>query len=209
MLRRGIKLLRSPALILGLAVVIYVSSVVILHWHNWRALELPIDLKIGAITSPEFRVDKKGHYLIELEVERNLPPDDLKCLLGMPHAQDKCSFDPVVDIEWTLTSGTGIVASDSSRNEKDVWWGQTVKRTLGRFDGLPRTPYILEVITLFDGSVLAPANPRIIVQLHWEDSLGERAIAKIMAALSMWIALIGVVWLFFEALCAYFLPGKS
>ena len=54
-----------------------------------------------------------------------------------------------------------------------------------------------------------PASPRIVVQLQSEEYLGVRVIAVMMTALAIWLTVIGVPWLLFEAACMYFLPGKS
>lgn len=76
--------LRWPAALLCTALIIYGSAFVLVRWYDSRALTLPIDLKPGTTRSPEFHVDQKVNYLVELEVERNIPFNELNCLLGQP-----------------------------------------------------------------------------------------------------------------------------
>lgn len=196
MLKRYIKKLRLPVLTIGSFVVFYAA--VIFGGQGscgYSPPEFAVDLKPGAITLPEFQVDKKGLYRIDLEVERNLPLDDLECLLDFPRAQNNRSPEPVIDIEWTLKSGNSVVASGSSRNEKGGGWGQCLSRTIGRFDGVPQTPYVLETNILRDGSALAPAKPRIVLNLHKDDLIREITIPQLKAFLITAIAAIIIAWL--------------
>lgn len=206
---RNAKGLRWPALILGAALVIYGSAFSVLRWYDWRALTLPVDLKPGTTSSPEFRVDQKTRYLVELEVERNIPFDELNCLLGESTSRRPCAVKSVVDIQWTMMSGSKEIASGASRNEKGGGYGPTITKTLGRFEGSPRTPYVLKVASLMDGSALASANPRIVVQVHPMDYKGYFVIAQLMAMGAMGIAVIGGIWLLIWAVRAYVVPRKA
>lgn len=193
MLFRNIKGLGWPALIVGSIVAFYMALTISGRGGEYRVLEFAVDLKPGAITSPEFRVGMKGHYEIILEAECNLPLDELNCLLGSQTALYESS-QSVVDMEWILTSGNSVVASGASRNEKGGGGGDRAFRTLGWFDGLPRTPYVLKVNILRDGSALAPANPRIAVTLGSEDFLNLIIIPRVRTTFITVIAVIVTVW---------------
>ncbi|NLV43623.1 MAG: hypothetical protein GXY07_03885 [Candidatus Hydrogenedentes bacterium] len=188
MLSRYIKYLQGPALILVSVIAMYIAV-----RPSGDSPEFAVNLKPGTITLPEFQVNMEGQYEIVLAVERNLPRDDLDDLLGGQPTLN--SPGSVVDLKWTLTSGNSIVASGSSRNEKGGGWGQYVYRTIGRFDGLPQTPYVLEVNILRDGSALAPANPRIAVWLAHEEVLDKITIPRMRAACHTLIAVIGILCL--------------
>ncbi len=194
MLCNYVKLLRLPVLIAGSFLALYAA----LHFGGrgggYQAPEFAIDLKPGTITLPEFQVDKKGIHLIELAVERNMPLDDLECLLEFPREKNP-SLQPVVDIEWTLTSGNSMVATGSSRKEKGGGEGKYILRTLGRFDGVPRIPYVLELTILRDGSALAPANPRIVLDLYKDDYIREIIIPRTKAYFIVAIVAIIIAWL--------------
>ena len=195
--------------ILCVALVLYGSALVVLRWYDWRVVTLPLDLKPGTIQSPEFRVDQTTRYLIELEVDRNIPFDELNCLLGQSLPRKPCSVMPVVDIQWTLMTGAKTIASGASRNESGGGYGPTITKTLGRFDGSPRIPYILQLTSLIDGSKLAAANPRIVVQVHPMDYKGHFVIAQIMAMLAMGVGVVGAIWLLIWAVRAYVAPRKA
>ena len=97
-----------PMLLFGLALVVYLSAFVVLRWYDWTVLTLPVDLKPGVVRSSEFRVDQKVNYLVELEVERNIPFDDLNCMFGeSSYSRKGCAaIKSVVDLQWTLFSGS-------------------------------------------------------------------------------------------------------
>ena len=191
-----------PALTFGVAAYLYASSVSLMREHDFRPLEMPFDLKPGTLTSQEFQVHLEARYLIELEVDRNMPFDTLNSLLGPKLAQNNWSPEPVVEIEWTLTSGTREVASGSSQNEGGGRSGKTLLRTIGQFDGLPQTPYVLKVRSLLDGSVLAPANPRIVVVLHHLDYNREFGKGHIRADLAEVLVVIGVLQMLYLVVLA-------
>jgi hypothetical protein len=159
--------------------------------------------------SPEFRVDQKTSYLVELEVDRKIPFDELNCLLGESISQKPCAVKSVVDIQWVLMNGFKEIASGTSRNEKGGGYGPTITKTLGRFEGSPRTPYVLQVTSLMDGSALTPAGPRIVVQVHPMNYKGYFVVAQLMAMLAMGIAVIGGIWLLIWAVRAYVVPRKA
>ena len=206
---RNVRALRWPGVILGAALVIYGSAFTVLRWYDWTALSLPIDLKPGMTRSPEFRVDQKTSYLVELEVDRKIPFDELNCLLGESISQKPCAVKSVVDIQWVLMNGFKEIASGTSRNEKGGGYGPTITKTLGRFEGSPRTPYVLQVTSLMDGSALTPAGPRIVVQVHPMNYKGYFVVAQLMAMLAMGIAVIGGIWLLIWAVRAYVVPRKA
>jgi hypothetical protein len=206
---RNAKGLRWPALILGAAVILYGAAFVVLRWYNWTPLTLPLDLKPGLIRSQEFRVDQKTRYLVELEVDRSIPFNQLNCLLGESIPPKPCSVKSVIDIEWTLLSGSKEVASGASRNERGGGYGPTITKTLGSFDAVPHTPYVLLITSLMDGSALAQANPRIVVEVHPTHYKGYFVIAQLMAMIAMGIAAIGFIWLLIWLVRAYLFPRKA
>ena len=203
---RDAKGLRWPALILGAALAIFASALVVSNWYQWRILALPVDLKLGVTRSAEFRVDQNVNYLVELEVERNIPFDELNCMIG--ESRKPCSVKPV-DIHWRLLNGPKEMAAGSSGNQTGGGYGTTITKTLGRFEGSPRTPYTLEVISFVDGSALAPANPRIVVQVHPMDYKGHYVIAQLMVMGAIGIAAGGLIWLLVWGVRAYVVPRKS
>ena len=93
-------------------------------------------------------------------------------------------------------SSNSVVASGSSRNEEGgAMGGGHVSRIIGRFDGLPQTPYVLEINILRDGSALAPAKPRIVLELHKDDLIREIIFPRLKAYLITAIAAIIFAWL--------------
>lgn len=50
---------------------------------NWKALEYPLSLRPGRITSPAFTTRRSASYLILLEFDWNIERRRMDCLLGL------------------------------------------------------------------------------------------------------------------------------
>lgn len=189
-----LKKLRRPAWILGAALLIYGAGFTIADWFGSGFLTLPVDLQPGVTQSAKFRVGPATRYLVELQVERNIPGDDLLCLLGGVPFRPPCAVDSVVDIQWTLRSGSQQIASGSSRNETSMGFGSTVKKTIGQFEGSLGSEYVLEIMSMSDGSALAAANPRVVVRFPPDFAKGFFIFAPVIAFVASAIAVFGLVW---------------
>lgn len=205
----SLKRLRRPALILVAALLIYGAGFTIAGWFGSGFLTLPVDLQPGVAQSARFRVGPATRYLVELQVERNIPSDDLLCLLGGVPFRPPCAIEPVLDIQWTLRSGLQQIASGSSRNETSMGFGSTVTKTIGQFEGSLGSEYVLEIVSMSDGSALAAANPRIVVGFPPDFSKGFFIFAPLMAFVASAIAVFGLVWFVNLAAGVYARSTKS
>lgn len=191
-----------PMLVLGVAAAGYVHALAKLR-VDWRALELPVDLRPGVVRSTEFDVDFELEHMVLLEVERNLPFELLCCLLGESMDQADCGVDSAVDMEWTLRRGSQLVATGSSRDRVGGGFGTTITKGLGMFAASQDTTYTLEIVTAKDGSILAPTRPRVVVEVaHWYEKdyfFG----AAIQRDLSLMLGALGVSWLSLWGLRTY------
>lgn len=199
----GLKRLRRPVWILVAALLIYGTGFTIAGWFGSGFLTLPVDLEPGVAQSAKFRVGPATRYVVELQVERNILSDDLLCLLGGVPFRPPCTIDSVVDIQWTLRSGSQQIASGSSRNETSMGFGSTVTKTIGQFEGSLGAEYVLEVVSLSDGSALAAGNPRIVVRFPPDFSKGFFIFAPLIAFVASAVAVFGLVWFIIWALGAY------
>jgi hypothetical protein len=134
---------------------------------------------------------------VALEVDGHISTDRLYCLLGGVPWQSPCASRSVVDIRWTLWSDSREVASGDSRNAGGSNSGSTVTRTFGKFMGTPGTPYVLEIASMVDGSVLAAANPRIVVKLDPLVTKGYVVFASLAAivissGLAIWLTVLAL-----------------
>lgn len=201
--------LRRLAWLLATLLLISVSAFILARRSDSRALTLPVALGPWTTWSPEFRVNQEARYLVSLEVDRSISSSYLYCLLGGVPFRPPCSIESVVDIQWTLRNGSREVISGSSRNESGFAFGSTVTRTIGQFEGTPGTPYILGFTSMLDGSALAPANPRIVVQVHPEVTKGLFAIGPFVLAFAIPVVGLVVIWLTIWVASAYARPTRT
>ncbi len=195
------KNLKAPLLILSIGIAILGGSLIVGYWYKWEPVSFAVDLRPGITTrSPPFSVNLTTNYLIELEVERNLPFEQLNCLLGVGEVLGlaKCQTTPSpVDIKWSAFSSSGKqVAQGTSELEHDgAWSSATIDRTIGSFRGDKGNEYLVQVESLKDASVLAPTNPRITVRVHPFESKGHYVVAGVGMAFGIVIVIMGLLWL--------------
>jgi hypothetical protein len=148
-------------------------------------------MAVGDMRTPEFKVNRNAPYDIYIEVQKKIPFDTLNCLLGTaagPTSSDlqECPDRPsVVKVSWVLTSDGQLVARGSTDEHRSgAWTNDSIERDLGHFQSRSGRPYILNVDVLADGSLLAPGNPRLKVEVLptvCEDELFESAIVNLIA----------------------------
>lgn len=180
---------------LAAALILCGSTVILARWFNWTPLALPVDLKPGTTRSPEFRVTREAPYLVTLEVDRSIPTNRLYCLLGGVPWQPPCAGDPTMEIHWTLWNGSQQVASGNSQNAGGWNSDSTVTRSFGQFNGSPGTGYVLEVTSMLDGSALAAARPRIVVQIRPDVTKGYHVAFLLGAPFALTFLVFGALWL--------------
>src|SRR3989344_3338615 len=194
------KNLKAPLLMLSIGIAILGCSLVVGYWYKWEPVSFAIDLLSGITTrSPTFSVNLTTNYLIELEVERNLPFEQLNCLLGIGEAVEleKCQATPSpVSLKWSVLSPSDKqVAQGISEQEHGGGWGTTISRTIGSFRGDKGNEYLVQVESLKDASVLAPTNPRITVRAHSMQSKTYYVVAGVGMAFGFVIGIMGLLWL--------------
>lgn len=146
-----------------------------------RALTFPVTLVPGTISAPSFRVTRGVRYVVLLEADRNIPSLELECLMGQVPHHLPCPIDPVVGVQWTLWRGSQEVASGTSRNAVPEHRPDRVTMLIGQFEANFGSRYVLELVPLLDGSALAAANPRVVVQYHPEVTKGFHIFAPLIA----------------------------
>jgi hypothetical protein len=155
---------------------VYGTWVLWLTTRTERPVNIPISMDIGHTRTREFKLNMNAPYMIEIEVQKEkIPFDTLNCLLGtamspMSTNLRECPDRPsVVKASWVLTSGGQTVAQGSTDDYRSgAWMNDSIARELGHFQSQNGRRYVLDVDVLEDGSLLAPGNPRLKVEVHPE-----------------------------------------
>lgn len=192
------QLKRKKKLLLSLAagIILFVVSLLIGNWYQWLPLSFPMDLRGGSHQqSSSFNVNFTSNYLIDIEVDRNLPFERLNCLLGIQPNPEQCSDKSVVDIRWSVLSLGEKIAHGTSDQERDGAWSSQISRTIGRFRGEKGHEYQINIESLKDASALRDANPRIVVRVHPFDSKGYHVVAQLLMWAGFVVVAASLVWL--------------
>jgi len=183
-----------PLTLLALGVLLGLVSMLIDNWYKWIPVSFPIDLRPSISQSPVFIVNLTTDYLIELELERNLPFDQLNCLLGID--TDGCrSMPSPIELRWIVLSSGRNIAEGTSQQQHDAAWSTTVSRAIGRFRAVKGDEYLLQVQCLTDASVLMRTNPRITVRVHPIESKRTYLLAELTQWIGIAAALSALIWL--------------
>ena len=180
---------------LVVAIALFLAPDALPIWRNANPLVLALPLEPGVVVSPVFRVSHGLQYLVELEVDRTLPFEELRCLLGEPQSGSACDgSQQAVHLRWRISSQGSEIAHGASAYNQGAGYGPTIAKTLGAFEGRPGQQYRLEVTVLRSLRALEAAKPRVLVQLHPADLKGDLVMAVLLQILAVTLATGSIVW---------------
>jgi hypothetical protein len=187
---------RSPLILFAFAIALFLSPAALPIWRNANPLVLALPLEPGVVVSPAFRVSHGLQYLVELEVDRALPLEELTCLLGEPLSSIPCEENQqVVHLRWRISSHGSEIAHGASAYNQGAGFGPTIAKTVGAFEGRAGQQYQLELTVLRSLRALEAAKPRMLVQLHPADTKGDVMLAVLLRLLAVALAAGSIVWL--------------
>jgi biopolymer transport protein ExbD len=133
----------------GVALLVY--SIHSLAPHSLVALDIPISLAPGRITTGDFNVDPESLYHVEVEMDRRGYTSPVGC---EPRS--------VLRTQWTVSSDGDVVDRGSSP------WDDTGLTIADLYDGKSR--YALDVTVFPGASCLNAGSPRLKVRTHPDPS---------------------------------------
>jgi hypothetical protein len=189
---------KIPLLTIVIGAAIVASSYLIMNWYNWNPANFPLNMRSVLSQSTKFKVNFTANYEINVDVERNLPFEQTNCLLGIETIYpDRCkNTNPVIKMKWHVLSGGAQIAEGNSDEVNSGGWGQTISRTIGRFQGEKGKEYLVIIESLHDLSILAPTNPKIKVEVHPMAYEGNFIIASLVGWSGLAVCVVGVMYLF-------------
>jgi len=139
-------------------------------WNMWTRtrnlvpVDLPVSLGAGQSVTSNFTFNFDGLYLIQIEAQPTVPPDQLHCLLGVDADPVECgSTQPVLGANWVLSGAGQEIRRGSSEEQHGAAPGNRVSREIGEFHGEAGHSYTLLVTFTRDGSALNRAHPHLKV----------------------------------------------
>jgi len=135
------------------------------HRSLGNPIDMPISLKPGQVTTPQFAV-KNGPYDVIIRLKRKLPVAQIDCMLGIRFTEPDCQRSPLVVLRWTLWSRGKLVASGPPVDYRKGggWSPGDVELFLGGFNGKKHTIYSLKIDVVGDAAALAVTDPHLVVQ---------------------------------------------
>lgn len=138
------------------------------HPYRYSVVDVPISLAVGTVRTPVFSPRKTSWYWIMVQVERPLPAQQMRCMMGVtlgPLDSKNCaSEDPLLRADWIVRSEGQVVSSGSSTTKgDDAFTKENIFKFLGKFPAEAGKKYVLEVKFTKDGTPLNVANPHLIV----------------------------------------------
>jgi hypothetical protein len=171
MKKLGLVLLAS-----GVLPYLVMQTWVLAQQRTWTPLRVPVSIRTGLISSPEFVTRASTYYNIFLEFNRRIEFQRMECLLGLAFdAATKCHGTPeAVDIAWQLTSDGHLSDAGSSRSYHMGAYSDTISRQIGAFKAKSGQHHVLKLDIEKDGRDLNSASPRLVVQVvssYWEGTM--------------------------------------
>lgn len=176
---------------------------VFVAWNLWTKtrnetpVNVPVSLSPGQTVTSQFRLNLDGLYLIEIEAERNIPPETLHCLMGVEADATQCKdLAPAIGATWILSRGGHEIGRGSSleSHSAPVQTGN-VARVIGEFPGTAGQDYQLEVAITADGRRLQPAHPRLRVGISGLAKTDFESASVLIFSISFVCVLFGVILL--------------
>ena len=59
------------------------------HPYRYSVVDIPVSLAVGSVRTPEFSPRKTSWHWILLQVERPLPPSQMRCMVGVEDGTDR------------------------------------------------------------------------------------------------------------------------
>lgn len=145
------------------------------YWEEtrtWEPLSMPICLSPGHLRSKEFRINVEATFIVQVEVERKIDSDQVRCWLGIEICADTHS---ILHVKWVLSDAGKPVARG---NSDQIHYGEggieSLNREIGAFLVEKGDHYVLDLDVLDDGSLLNFGNPRLETEVSRQDEYEER-----------------------------------
>lgn len=178
------------ASLLLLAGATYVGSWRIRTSHNWQPVRTALawDRKHTVVT--EFVADAEARYSVEIDLERELPFEQLQDVLDALHAAKAKPKSKQPGIEVVVSSNGRKVPLDGYRG---TYWGETVGSTVAVFQATPGQHFTIQAEVRRAAPELQVLNPHLQVSVYPPDYLPYYMNSALLDLLTLVVGVIGVL----------------
>jgi len=135
--------------------------------RNFIPVDRPVSPLAGQAVTANFTPNFDGLYLIQIEAQPAIPPDQLRCLLGVDSDPRACGpVEPALGASWVLsTAGQEVRRGSTNEQHSAPAAGHTISREIGEFHGESGHLYTLIVTFTRDALALNATDPRLKVAI--------------------------------------------
>ena len=135
--------------------------------RNFIPVDRPVSPLAGQSVASNFTANFDGLYLIQVEAQPAIPPEQLRCLLGVDADPRACGpVEPALGANWVLyTPGQEVRRGSTDEPHSAPAAGNTISREIGEFHGESGHVYTLIVTFTRDASALNATHPRLKVAI--------------------------------------------
>src|ERR1035441_9026463 len=172
--------------LLALAGAVYFARPPAVDIRPWKPLEVPIELKVGKVPTPEFTAGLDTKYLLLVESERRIEFTRLQCLLGTvdrQRVQTCANIAETIDIDWAVLHNGQLTAAGSSKESSGGEYGDPMAREIGHFSARRGERYSVVLYIHRNGGELGTTNPKLVVETQpweWADAAEASAIISVL-----------------------------
>ena len=134
--------------------------------RTWSVVAKPLDLRVGSVSTQEFKVNINENFLVLLEVDRDVPPYIAEGVLGVTALiSKKRDKSPGFKLRWAVSENSNVIKDGLSNGVGEGYWSAKTGRILGFFPAKSGHKYRINLDVLEDGTGLAPYHPTLKVQV--------------------------------------------
>ena len=134
--------------------------------HNWTPVNIPIRFDKPNTVSATFTADASDTYLVQIDLKRNLPFEDISAFVGGWADPDKPphSGPPRPEIVWTVNH---VPEADRTTSWVSQYWGETVGVEIGHFKAVAGRRYTVTVQVVKPSPSAQALDPHVHVALTY------------------------------------------
>lgn len=189
-------MLKLGLFLIGTGGVLFFASRRVARAHVWTPVRVPLAFDTRHTVSATFTADMKADYEVQIDLERNLPFDQLLAIVqGLREGKSgtrRGAGTPVPnvpEIVWSVRSGGKAVALGGYSGS---YWGGNVGCTVGSLEAVPGQQFVIKAEVKKAAPELQALNPHLPVEVSSPDYKPYYVWSALIGYLAVFALLIGL-----------------